>query len=143
MEDLPSGLGGRGRYPTTPDLIEDPSMADDFGKHLRDNIDAVNPNNVPIAACGIAWYRPETYDQCLAIFDDAEKLHDTYAEWLEAAERTEKQVSAQGMKVVRVDIDPVEFPEWCAAEEFKTIDQHARTHYGNIMAEKAARKNRK
>ena len=47
------------------------------------------------------------------------------------------------MKVVRVDIDPIEFPKWCAAEEFKTIDKHARAFYANVMAEKAGRKQRK
>ena len=118
-------------------------MTNDFGEDFADRIKDANPNSDAIDAVGISWYRLETYDQCMAIFDDADLLHETFEEWREAAERTEQQVKAKGMKVVRVDIDPIEFPKWCAAEEFKTIDKHARAFYANVMAEKAGRKQRK
>ena len=116
-------------------------MAKDFGKHLSDRMKRLNPQNVP-SAVGIGWYRPETYDRCLAIFDDASDLPDTFDEWLALAEKTERQLKSQGMKVVRVEIDPDTFPQWCTDEGYSKIDKHARMAFGNMMAMKSLRKKR-
>jgi len=108
-------------------------MKDDAGKFLADKLKQANPNNVPMAV-GIGWYRPETYAKCLAIFEDRADLPATYSEWLMLAERTEKQVTQQGLTVVRVDIDPDTFPAWCKANGFTRIGKEARMAYGNLKA---------
>ena len=40
-----------------------------------------------IQAAGMAWYKRENYTRLLQIFEDSDKLHDTYDEWLVAAEQ--------------------------------------------------------
>jgi len=104
-----------------------------FGEHLKQRVDKANPNNVPHAV-GISWFRPETYDACMSIFSDANDLPDTYEDWLIRAKQAEEQVTRQGMKVVRVDIDPETFPKWCAANGYANIDKHARMFFGNAKA---------
>ena len=47
-------------------------MTNDFGEDFADRIKDANPNSDAIDAVGISWYRLETYDQCMAIFDDAD-----------------------------------------------------------------------
>lgn len=117
-------------------------MAKDFGKHLSDRMKQLNPQNVP-SAVGIGWYRPETYKPCLSIFDDASDLPHTFDEWLALAKKTEAQLKRQGMKVVRVEMDPETFLKWCAAEGYTTIDKHARMAFGNMMAMKSLRDKRR
>lgn len=108
-------------------------IAEDFGVFLAERMKAINPRNVPCAV-GIGWYRPETYAQCLEIFDDRDDLPASFEEWKQLAERTEQQLVAQGMKTVRVDIDPATFPEWCRENGFGRIDKHARMAFGNAGA---------
>lgn len=86
---------------------------------------------------GMAWYRPETFDRLRAMFEDGEKLHRTYKEWLAAAETGRKSMEAKGVKVVCVDIDPDEFPKWCAANGMK-LNAEARNKYGSMIAYKVA-----
>ena len=104
-----------------------------FGEHLKQRVDSANPNGVPHAV-GISWFRPETYDACMSVFSDSDDLPDTYKDWLALAEQAERQVASQGMKVVRVDIDPNAFPKWCAANGHSQLDKHARMMFGNEKA---------
>lgn len=108
-------------------------IAEDFGVFLAERMKALNPNNVP-SAVGIGWYKPETYAQCLAIFDDRDDLPDSFAEWKQLAENTEQQLAAQGIKTVRAEIDPRTFPTWCSENGFEKIDKHSRMAYGNAKA---------
>jgi len=104
-----------------------------FGKSMADRMKQLNPGNLP-SATGMAWYTQDTYLQCLAIFSDATDLHDTFDEWIVAAKRTENQLSQQGMKVIRVEIDPATFPAWCVKNGYRNIDTDARTHFANLKA---------
>jgi hypothetical protein len=70
---------------------------------------------IPIAATGIAWYTRETYRQCLAIFEDASEFPETFDQWLEIAERTERDEQRKGVRVIRVEINPKTFRDDCAA----------------------------
>ena len=108
-------------------------IAMDFGKLLAEQMATLNPNNVP-SAVGIGWYKPDAYQRCLTMFDDAADLPDTFDEWLILAEQTEMQIKNQGMRVVRVEIDPDTFPDWCAEHGFSRIVKDARMAYGNTMA---------
>lgn len=116
-------------------------MTKDFGKRMSDRMKQLNPGNLR-SAHGIAWYRPETYERCLAIFQDADDLPDTYDEWLVQAEEGEEQLKREGLKVVRAEIDPVAFPGWCANEGYAQIDTHARIAFANAMALDFLRKKR-
>jgi hypothetical protein len=70
----------------------------------------------------------------LAIFDDADDLPDSFDNWLVLAEKTAKQVSNQGMMVIRAEIDPDTFPQWCADRGHANIDSYARIAYANFVA---------
>ena len=82
---------------------------------------------------GMAWYRPETFDRLRAMFEDGHKLHRTYDEWFAAAETGRKSLEVKGHRVVRVDIDPDEFPKWCNAKGMK-INSAAREAFCNLIA---------
>jgi hypothetical protein len=116
-------------------------IAKGFGEHIAGRIAQANPNGVR-SAVGIGWYRPETYERCLAIFDDASKLPRTYDDWLVRAVEAEKQARDKGLRVVRVEIDPDTFPRWCADEGFTKIDEHARQVFGNIVVRNSLRRKR-
>lgn len=108
-------------------------MDNDFGKYLAGRLNRINPQNLPTAT-GLAWYTRETYDQCLAMFEDADDLPGTFDDWLVMAKETEQQITDQGMRCVRAVIDPVEFPRWCAEHGHANINTHARVAYGNFVA---------
>lgn len=117
-------------------------MAKDFGKRMSDRMKRLNPQNLPVAV-GMAWYRPETYERCLAIFKDSADLPDSFEEWIALAQQSEQQLKRQGMKVVRAEIDPDTFPGWCAEQGYSKIDKDSRMAFANAMAAEYLSKNRK
>lgn len=82
---------------------------------------------------GMAWFKRAHYSALRAMFKDGHKLHRTYDEWLAAAERGEQRLRADGIRVVRVDIDPDDFPIWCKAQGLK-LDAEARIAIANLRA---------
>ena len=88
----------------------------------------------------MAWYKRENYKRIRTICKDGNKLHDTYDEWLKAAEAGRKEMESQGAQVVCVDIDPVEFPKWCKNNNMK-LNAAARSQYANIAVYKAFTEN--
>jgi hypothetical protein len=86
---------------------------------------------------GMAWYRTETFAQLRAMFEDGHKLHRTYKEWFAAAEGGRKKFESQGVRVVCVDIDPNQFPEWCKANGMK-LNAEGRNKYASFIAYKVA-----
>ena len=62
----------------------------------------------------MVWYKEEHYNRLLDLFDDAELLPKTYADWLVRAEEKKAEVEAAGDQVMKVFIDPETFPAWCA-----------------------------
>lgn len=92
-------------------------------------------NTMPIALTGLPWYEPETYQRVCALMSDTHKLFGTYADWLAAAQRTEQQLRRQGQRTVRVPLDLVQFPAWCAAKRpGQNIDADARMQDASYMA---------
>ena len=67
----------------------------------------------------------------MSIFSDSNDLPRTYVDWFIRAKQAEEQVTRQGMKVVRVDVDPETFPAWCAENGYANIDKHERTAFGS------------
>lgn len=120
-----------------------PLMAS-FGKQMADQIRALNPKGLP-AATGMSWYTPRSYTKCMAVFDDADQLDATFDQWYPKALAIEQDLQRSGQRVIRVLIDPVQFPKWCAENGFAKADKHARLMYGNqkvaevLLAEQKAR----
>jgi hypothetical protein len=86
-----------------------------------------------ISAAGMAWYKPENFLRLRAMFEDGHKLHETYGEWLAAAQTGKQRLESQGIRVFCVDIDPDQFPEWCKAEGLK-LNADARNRYASWVA---------
>ncbi len=83
---------------------------------------------------GLAWYKRENYARLLDIFEDRDKLHDTYDEWLASAEQLRKTFEEQAVKTIKVDIDPDTFPKWCKSKGLR-IDATARADYASWKVE--------
>jgi hypothetical protein len=81
----------------------------------------------------MAWYRPEDFDRLLGMFEDREKLHGTYHEWLAAAEAGRQRLEADGVRVVCVNIDPDDFAKWCVTNGMK-LNAEARNKFASFMA---------
>jgi len=67
---------------------------------------------------GITWYCRAEYDDLRGIMEDADKLHDTFDEWLTSAEAVERRVNKSGKHAIRVYLNRDDFIKWC--------DQHRR-----------------
>ena len=92
-------------------------------------------NTTPAMLNPLPWYEPETYERVCALMHDRDRLFGTYAQWLAAAQRTEDQLSRKGARTVRVTLDLVRFPAWCAAHRPGLhIDAQARIQYAGFVA---------
>jgi hypothetical protein len=87
---------------------------------------------------GFPWYKPENFALLRSMFDDGEKLQRTYVEWMNAAYTALERFRRDGVQVVKVDIDPVEFPRWCV-ERGLLLNSEARRAYANLIAARTVR----
>jgi hypothetical protein len=69
----------------------------------------------PPPAVGAFWIKEKDYPALLQLFDDGDKMPPGWKEWLKMAEEMEQGLKAYGHAVLRVYIDPITFPDWCAA----------------------------
>ena len=99
-----------------------------------------NAQKLPIQAVGMVWYKRENYDRLKTIFEDGSNLHDTYDGWLKAAEAGRLSMESKGARVICVDIDPVDFPEWCKNNDMK-LNAAARNRYANLAVYNAITSN--
>lgn len=82
--------------------------------------------NQPPILQAMVWYKEAHYQELLSLFDDAELLPPTYADWLVRAEGKKAEVEAAGDQVIKVFIDPETFPEWCEKKHlFKDANARA------------------
>ncbi|UXY13840.1 hypothetical protein N8I74_10950 [Chitiniphilus purpureus] len=86
-----------------------------------------------VQIAGISWYKRENFDRLRAMFKDGHKLHDTYDEWLAAAESGRKELEKRGVRVICVDVDPNEFPAWCASQGLE-LNAAARNRFASERA---------
>lgn len=84
---------------------------------------------------GMAWYKPENFVRLREMFEDGHKLHRTYEAWFSAAETGRKKFEAEGVRIVCVDIDPDQFPEWCKINGMK-LNAEGRNRYASLIAYK-------
>ena len=64
----------------------------------------------PLPAVGVFWIEEADYAAALATFDDGATLPPTWAAWLKMAEEMKKGLEAYGHPVMKVRIDPQDFP---------------------------------
>ena len=88
-----------------------------------------------VTVTGIAWYRREDYARLKAMFQDGENLPDTFGGWLETAQRVYDTLTAEGIRVVKANIDPETFPGWCRARGH-AMNTPARMAYAQEFAAK-------
>jgi len=74
-----------------------------------------NPEDKPPPAIGVYWTNGDDYPALVKIFADGDRMPPTWGEWLKIAEEMESGLKAYGHVVMRVQIDPSTFPDWCAA----------------------------
>ena len=63
---------------------------------------------------GIAWYREESYERIMELMADGASFPKTHASWRHKAVRMERELKRQGLKPVRVEVDPAAFQRWCS-----------------------------
>jgi hypothetical protein len=73
----------------------------------------VNPSGV---VTGIAWYRRDQWTRLRELAVDADKLEESYEDWLAGAQKTLVQMAIAGVRAQRVDIDIDELARWCRAD---------------------------
>ena len=83
-----------------------------------------------IRAVGVVWYRKADWPCLRALLADADKLPDTYAEWLASAEGLLAQLRRDGIAAERVPLDPDVFSAWCVARGLAP-DAQARSQYSS------------
>jgi hypothetical protein len=86
-----------------------------------------------VRAIGIPWMREEDYPALIRIFEDGH-MFDSWEQWSQRAETTEKQFQSEGVIVLRAYLDPATFPAWCAARNISP-GREARTQFGIEFAE--------
>ena len=79
---------------------------------------------------GIAWFRPEQWEQLREVAVDADILEQTHDEWEKLARRTIKDLARQGILARRVDVDLQRLQAWCA-EHQRPLDASARAAYAS------------
>ena len=82
----------------------------------------------------LAWYRQDQWQLLLDYSTDSDKLARTYQEWLEHAEEKVKEMSKDGLNVVKVDIDMEDMKKWCERSD-KLIDGNTRSEYAVFLAQ--------
>ncbi len=83
-----------------------------------------------LRAIGVVWYREADWPRLRAQLADADKLPDTFAEWLASAEGLPAQLRRDRIPAERVPLDPDTFSAWCAARGLAP-DAQARSRYAS------------
>jgi HD superfamily phosphodiesterase len=65
---------------------------------------------------GVTWYHPEQWERLREIVEDKENFDKTYEESVLDSENKIKQLEAQGMRPVKVEVDVEEMLTWCSAQ---------------------------
>lgn len=87
---------------------------------------------------GVPWYRPEDWNRLVALFEDADTLPHHYDDWLISAEMVVHLLSEQGVLAEKVNIDPIEFPKWCASRGLRP-NARARMRFAGEVAARRPR----
>jgi hypothetical protein len=75
---------------------------------------------------GIAWYMREQWEDFRRV--SADKVEDTWEEWVENAERRIAQLKKEGVSVQKIVVDLPELQFWCRTKN-RACDSSARAEY--------------
>src|SRR3954468_7970360 len=108
-------------------LIAEPAGAGPQGRATR-----VTPTKLDhgLRAVGVVWYREADWPRLRAQLADADKLPDTYAEWLVSAEGVLVQLRGGGVRAETVPLDLDMFSAGCGARGLAP-DAQARSRYAS------------
>lgn len=97
---------------------------------------AVAPNAAPAQPMiqAMVWYKEEHWETLKTLFTDADRLPQTYGDWLRRAEEMKSQIQAAGDIVIKVYIDPETFPAWCRHKGL-AMDAEARSQLAIEVAQ--------
>ena len=84
-------------------------------------------------ATGMVWFQPENYERLAGMFEDHAGISSTYEEWFYAAECRRQELEKSGVRVLRVDLDPDEFPAWCKSVGMR-LNAESRKAYASYIA---------
>jgi len=87
-----------------------------------------NRHGPGMSIVGVAWYQENDWPRIKTLFQDADQLHDSYAEWLKDTRKAIKQLEKEGCFAKQVVIDIDDLIAWCLVRGHK-IDAKARTQY--------------
>lgn len=79
-------------------------------------------------AIGVGWMSREGFARLAALCDDPRSFNLPYEDWRQLAEAAISGMRAQGLEVVRVELDPERFLAWCRARDLRP-DGRARSAY--------------
>lgn len=68
-----------------------------------------------------------------AVMEDGHTFHDSYADFVQRVVQAETKLRAEGKATIRVNIDPVLFPQWCRANARK-VNAESRSLYAAFFA---------
>ncbi len=94
----------------------------------RKAIDMPKPKIHGATVIGVAWYRPDQWQQLRDVSADRDKLEDTYDKWVEDAERAVQGLRKRGLHVVKVDVDVAELALWCENQKIP-VNGEARSKF--------------
>jgi hypothetical protein len=80
------------------------------------------------AITGIAWYQRHQWARLRQLSADADKLDDSYDEWLAGAHKVMIQLALDGVRTRRVDVDVDELARWCQRAG-RRLDGAARSEF--------------
>jgi hypothetical protein len=83
---------------------------------------------------GLPWFEPENFHLIRVTCDIPHTIKPTYAAWRAGAEQVHDKLIAAGCQVIKVDIDPHTFPQWCARNSL-TPDTVSRMQYAKKYVE--------
>ena len=86
-----------------------------------------------VSVVGLGWYAREDYKRLKTMFVDGEQLPDTFEDWLKSAEAIFSKLMGEGHMVVKANIDPDTFLEWCRTRGLE-LNAKARMDYSNECA---------
>src|SRR5271165_839915 len=95
---------------------------------MKNRRKATNRDTQQGSILGVAWYSPTQWQQMREVAADAEQLETTYQEWLVAAERAFKEMTASGIAPIKVPIEAQDLINWCLKRNVP-IDAKARAQY--------------
>lgn len=80
---------------------------------------------------GIPFFSEKEWLSAKRLMEDAHTFHDTYPEFVKAVENAERNLRAQGIACIRVNLVMDQFIPWCRSTG-RQVDSKARSDYAAL-----------